>query len=815
MTEIRCTLAPRLTSPGNLLSIEKTFDELVAVLESETSVWDDTGSKDKPSDLPLLLSVAEWKEPYRAKSNVGPMGAIFLADFDGLGDYDLSRVLESVATLNVYLYTSWNHKTAYKDHKNCIRLIIELDREYAPEEHETLFAGMNVKFHGLLDPQTKDPSRGFYLPAIRKGFEDEYMSHRFEGEPLNVYEVLALAPPPEPKRSSSPVGATHVSSLDFYATIEEWAQQRKSGFDNKKLKQSAKIAKAILDGRKPKIESGKGQRHGWMLTFSGYLAREWPHADPEQLCYLLEGIGWDHFQNGATEKEHGISKLVEMVTAAQKKHVDKLEASEAEAEERLREEIRRASFGERDVPLTEEEEANLPEHWRQSLILIYENKYLFMKPNGSYHDRFYSRSEFIASARDHLMPYYKHGVWLEYFDDKGNTKRKSMDQVLVDYATTLEDAFYDRTLNESKFDPATRVLSLPCCIPQVEPVYHQDVQDWLEFLGGDLLVDMTSGMSRLGEMLPALVMTGTSGAGKTIYALGVGRIWGSSPAEPKEGHGDYNAKQILKQPVIFHDEKPGQAYIREGTTLVRRFVTESERVLNEKYTVKVACKGFGRLIFACNDLDALFTEERMTAEDKEALGQRLVHIEARPEHAKFCEDNLSTIQKKWIRGNALAQHFYWLGLNWEIKNKGERFLVSTSSTNLHKGLAGTSSDASDVLYWLLCYLDHPDTINSKQGVPIVFEDRRLRVNAKALVDNWSTYLPQSSQVLRPRQIGGALSGISLRHRQKIATKVSGKVVYKDAYEIDPDELLAANQRLQVLTQERLAELLGKGKDDES
>jgi hypothetical protein len=342
-------------------------------------------------------------------------------------------------------------------------------------------------------------------------------------------------------------------------------------------------------------------------------------------------------------------------------------------------------------------------------------------------------------------------------------------------------------------------------------VYHQDVQDWLLWAGGTVLVDMTAGMSRLDKMLPALVITGPGGSGKTLYALAVGRIWGQAPNRPVDTHTRFNDDQTKSQPITLHDEKAGEAYNKEGTSLVREFCTLGERWVEGKNLPKVRLLGYMRLIFAANNPHILDTHESMTAQDREAFAERLVHVELHEKHAEWCRANLGLIQTEWLEKNRMAEHFYWLGKNWEIQNPGPRFLVRGPRTHLHDGLTGGAGTSAEVIQWLLGYVSAPSKVTATGDSPLEMGPGYLRVTAAAVLSHWEKYL-KSQIPRRTSEVQGALRSISHPGFQKIFVSTGGGAKARvNAYDIDL-EILRANLDRHHLTEEEFTRALGLTKE---
>jgi hypothetical protein len=304
---------------------------------------------------------------------------------------------------------------------------------------------------------------------------------------------------------------------------------------------------------------------------------------------------------------------------------------------------------------------------------------------------------------------------------------------------------------------------------------------------------MLASMPRLDRMLPALILTGDANCGKTLLALGVGQIYGRAPADGDVALSNFNANILTKQPIVSMDEKTTNGYQREGTTLIRKFVTQGVRQLDEKFQARVELLGFPRMIVAANNFDVLNTEQEISTADREAFAERLVHIDMDP-GAAVLETYADIIQAQWLDGRQLAEHILWLSTTWTIKNPGRRFLVANNHTALHDGLASKAGHAGDVACWLLNYLGSPARA---QHLPISFEKGQLRVNTGALIQGWRVYL-EAHRPPSPSKISRALKSLSHKKRQKIAVTIEGTKKRVDAYEIDPLLLRSANETQQLI-----------------
>ena len=486
---------------------------------------------------------------------------------------------------------------------------------------------------------------------------------------------------------------------------------------------------------------------------------------------------------------------------------------EADRIEEQRKAILQSTGGERDHPITEEEIQALDQKygpgWPSLAVLQHQSAHWLLRPDGSYHIKMGKKEELMLAARDHF-PIFGDCISMFYEDPRTEElRRHNYESFRMEYATALIEVQYDQALTETQYDPHKKKLAIACAAPQVKPVFHQSVQDWLLMIGGDVLVDMTAGMSRLTEMLPALVLTGGPGTGKTLYANGVGHIWGTDPNTAEDAHTRFNADQMTRQPITFHDEKAGDAYSNEGTSLVRRYTTQGERWIEAKYMPKVALLGYPRLIFAANNPHILDTQESMTSDDREAFAARLIHIHLDDEHATWCEKNLKRTQRDWIGKHHLSEHFYWLGLNWEIRNPGARFMVQGPRTQLHESLAGGAGTAAEVIQWLLSYLASPDRLDCTAGAPLELcsQKHHFRVTAHAILQHWEKYL-KTPPPKATTDVQKALASLSHPGRAKVAVPIGqGKTRRVNAYSVDL-EILRANLDRHHLTEEEFDRSLG-------
>lgn len=775
------------------------------------------GSK---TDTSLILPVSEWTQLQRCNTSIKTFGRLFLADFDGLDEKQGMSVIDVIVdnNLQTYLYTTFSHMSEKKKNTWCFRVVVELSQEYAVQDHGAVWDKMNVLFLGLLDPKTKNPQIPYYLPLHPIGTH-EHIAEVFWGQPLNVGELST--PTTYTTYLATPVIDQQISFDDLRAKIIQWSNYR--GRDVHRIKASlvAKEALRLMDLKPPKnLPRGEGRRHEWMLSLAGMLAREFPLVTSDSICSKFPPEGWLKFSAG--DSEHSLPRLQGMIDDFQAKELEKqkaLEEERAEKQKVLEEEraerqqtalknIEATSDG-RSHFVTPEEVLSLDTmytpQWRKFCCLYSKDAHWLMRVNGEYWKKDWSKDELLGAAEKYLAVFGEE-ILLGNEDPKtGEYRQHSLNKFKQLYATPLDEVVYDQTIKTTAYDRSRNKLSLACAQPAVEPIYHDDVHQWLSLLGGDLMLDITAGMSRLQDMLPAVVITGPGGCGKTLYSFGVAGIWGRPPNASDDSHSRFSADQMIHQPITLHDEKAGIAYRKEGSSLLRRWVTERERWVEAKYRPKIRLIGFPRLIFCGNNTHLLDTEEDMSEADRDAFAERLIHIQLDEEHSDYLRGCLERTKKDWIGRRHLSEHCYWLGLNWEIQNPGPRFLVCGPQTHLHNSLAGGSGLAAEVIQWLLSYVANPRLIQHSNSGPIEINRERhsIRVSTHTITKNWGVYLSTPLNHSTNR-VGRALSSISRGVRQKM--DVGGDKT-ANVYEIKL-EILRANLDRHHLTEEDFEKTLG-------
>ena len=132
----------------------------------------------------------------RGKAGVEVVTALVF-DFDHVTRLDLERLKEWLQGRASVIYTSFSHRKGGSDDL-CFRLVLPVSRPMAPAEFERTWAGVDADLGRLADAAARDPSRIWYLPSAPEERVDHARIAWRDGVLLDVDELLAREPAPEP-----------------------------------------------------------------------------------------------------------------------------------------------------------------------------------------------------------------------------------------------------------------------------------------------------------------------------------------------------------------------------------------------------------------------------------------------------------------------------------------------------------------------------------------------------------------------------------------------------------------------------------------
>ena len=363
---------------------------------------------------------------------------------------------------------------------------------------------------------------------------------------------------------------------------------------------------------------------------------------------------------------------------------------------------------------------------------------------------------------------------------------------------------------KSHYDHKEQTMYEACApFASIEAVYHEDVNTWLQLLGGidyELLFDWMAHIKTLSEPLGALYLKGAAAVGKSLFVAGIAKLWRSgSYTQLTHALQQFN-DSLIHSPIVFADE--GLPKIRDITAKMRDLITSRDLKIERKGKPIIKLEGATRVIIAANNYNALKSEGEHTNDDFEAYAQRFTLIECADEAEGYLK-SLSTEALDTMRSSRIAEHCQHLIENRQmIRDPASRFIVKTNgAARLKNHLIMNNEETSIVIEWLAGFLRNPtkahnadnNSGDSKKFDPpsIVYrpdEPEVLYVNSTSVRDNWPLYTDYR-QDFTQKQITTALSAIAKGKSKDIRTE-SGKMKY---WPVDVKVLRVAFDHNQTLT----------------
>lgn len=164
------------------------FENWEQFVECLHNLYNQPGYKPKRDERrqgsPLISPAVYKTDSTRANANVecwAGWAALDIDDYNG----DAQSVIDTFRDCRCVVY---NSSSSRADHAK-FRIVLACDRDIAASEIKHFWYALNKRYNELGDPQTKDLSRMYYVPAQ---YPQAYsFFHSFDGEPIKVDELLA------------------------------------------------------------------------------------------------------------------------------------------------------------------------------------------------------------------------------------------------------------------------------------------------------------------------------------------------------------------------------------------------------------------------------------------------------------------------------------------------------------------------------------------------------------------------------------------------------------------------------------------------
>lgn len=213
----------------------------------------------------------------------------------------------------------------------------------------------------------------------------------------------------------------------------------------------------------------------------------------------------------------------------------------------------------------------------------------------------------------------------------------------------------------------------------LQPVFDPQIDTWLHLLcgGDDVLhahlclwlaaVPEASDVTR--HTIPALMILGKKGTGKTLLAVGLAALWGTTALGHEEAFARFNAR-LANHPMIDGSEfsgsllKPGRA--GEGHDL-RVIISQAPKQLEQKFLAPTTLVGAPRLILSANDFGA-WGDSQLEDDAYQALVDRIAVLQP-PDDARDYLTGLKASDPDVIihwAARGIAEHALWLQTNTDL-----------------------------------------------------------------------------------------------------------------------------------------------------
>lgn len=507
--------------------------------------------------------------------------------------------------------------------------------------------------------------------------------------------------------------------------------------------ESTELGDALLNVFEGKEYAEPTNRADVTLRLGGLLADAFPRFDPASIA--------DHFipsfqKIGLTSSMcPSVDDVVHAIEHRQQQKKVKRDAEQSVQGTRIRE-----AFGSnRSNPYTPAELASFDPNIGKRWIIQYDSSfYLFC--DGEYRGPYAEVSVVNAMAID-LAPASSAGVELYMFSKDGVKSFKPLKTLVDQYGTVARQAVLDVRAQATIYDEPSRTLvEAPCPVRDIQPVYHEDIDKWLQLMAGEQYENLKTWLAivtRLDLVCAAPFLVGDPGVGKSLLASGISRIFGvDGTTDMKDAFEAFN-DALLKNPIVFADEAlPKDFRGVPKTAEFRKFIQQLERPLYQKFRPVTKLLGAYRAFIAAHTINALkSTTEHLSENEIAGTNERLLYIPCNPASAAFLRQR-PDFTKGWVDEDKIAQHALWLRDNHKHESQG-RFYIKSANEAVVRMLTTGSGVKGLICQVLVSYLLSPGEFHTSANSALLIRvcEGDLLVNVRGLQVAWRIYMNKNDK----------------------------------------------------------------------
>lgn len=466
-----------------------------------------------------------------------------------------------------------------------------------------------------------------------------------------------------------------------------------------------------------------------------------------------------------------MAKVIEKVKRAQKEFQaaqEKEAAQLAAIENALKRSIEAAQ-----PPPVQSPGAVMRRREKHSIIMYGNNHYVFNyglqetdpQPEG------YSRVLFEKELLTYCQSAWEGSPLSTTYERDDQVKDKTLLRIKSEYATVANDVYGDLTLAKSYFDPSTGIFHEAVApLRGLEPRFDANIDAWLQIAtdNPDKLLDWLACVTLLQDACCALYFVGESGAGKSLIADGIARLWTEgNPAQLKNVVGNFN-EDATRCPFIQCDEGLDGGRGADVSKVLRSLISSHSFTRTKKQATNTSVHGAVRILIGANNTDLLKNIARMSLNkhDIKAISKRFLLLNTTSKSKEWFEMNnvAKVLSDQWVKGDLFARHLLWLRDN-RVVVRGDRFIVDGCPGGVERVMARGSEREQFVAQWIAGFLAEPRVIyglyKSQKRISLAgVGNGQLRINAKAILEFWDAYIGPEYKKATPFVIAQALKRIS-------------------------------------------------------